>query len=122
MSQKSPQSPLALQWLVFIRDHGVDLKISKEARVLASVLPTYGQGKNIFVTMKGLSKILPMKRDTIIAARQELEDKGLLEDITGKPKSEKQERTYRLTLPGYVEEGRLAALQVSPERDTTSSL
>jgi len=96
------EQPLSLTWLCFIRDHGVDLKVSKEARVLASVLPTYGQGKKIFVSMVSLSKVTGMKRETVRNARQELEDKFLLEDITGKPKDEQQERTYRLTMPGYV--------------------
>jgi DNA-binding Lrp family transcriptional regulator len=132
MSQKNP-APLALQWAVFIRDHGTDLKLSKEARVLGLALLTYGEGKKIFASMVTLSKVTGMKRETVRNARQELEDKGLLEDITGKPKSEKQERTYRLRIPGYAtsspelgrettQQGSVGALQVAPERTTPGPL
>ena len=93
MPQKS-LAPLALEWLVFLRDHGQDLKLTKEARVLASVLPTYGEGKKIFATMVTLSKVTGMKRETVRNARRELQDKGLLEDITGDP--DKQERIERI--------------------------
>lgn len=121
MPQRTP-TPLALQWAVFIRDHGTDLKLTKEARVLALALLTYGEGKKIYATMVTLSKVTGMKRETVRNARQELEDKGLLEDITGKPKSEKQERTYRLALPGYVEDASAGRLQVVPERTTRGPL
>ena len=46
------EQPLSLQWLCFIRDHGLDLKVTQGERALASLLPTYGQGKKIYVTMK----------------------------------------------------------------------
>lgn len=111
--------PLALEWAVFVRDYGVDLKLSKEARVLGLALMTYGQGRNIFASMVTLSKVTGMKRDTVIKARRELQDKGLLEDITGDP--DKQGRTYRLAMPDYVKEGFVGTLHdgnLSPERDT----
>ena len=106
--------PLALEWLVFLRNCGADLKLSKEARVLSAVLPTYGEGKKIFATMVTLAKVTGMKRETVRNARRELQDKGLLEDITGDPA--KQERTYRLSMPGYVSETNMP--KVVPERTT----
>ena len=113
------EQPLSLQWLCFIRDHGVDLRVSKEARVLASLLPTYGEGKNIYVSMVKLTKKSGMKRETVRNARRELEDKGLLEDITGDPG--KQSRTYRLAVPSYVvPEG--VTPKVVPERTTPGPL
>lgn len=98
--------PLSLAWLCFLRDHGADLKVTTPERALASALVTYGEGKNIFASMVTLAKVTGMKRDTVIKARRGLQDKGLIEDITGDP--DRQSRTYRLTMPGYV----------SPERDT----
>jgi hypothetical protein len=95
------EQPLALQWLCFIRDHGVDLKVTLGERALASLLPTYGQGKNIYVTMKSLARVTGWSRNTVTKHRDGLIAKGLLEDITGDP--DKQVRTYRLTVPGYVE-------------------
>jgi hypothetical protein len=95
--------PLALQWLVFIRDHGLDLKVTLGERALASLLPTYGQGKNITVRMKSLARVTGWSRTTVLKHRDGLIAKGLLEDITGDP--DKQERTYRLTMPGYFSEG-----------------
>ncbi len=92
--------PLALQWLCFIRDHGTDLKVTLGERALASLLPTYGQGKNIFVSMVTLSKTTGWSRNTVKKHRDGLIAKGLLEDITGDP--DKQLRTYRLTTPVYV--------------------
>jgi hypothetical protein len=120
-SDDAPKTPLALQWAVFIREHGTDLKLSKEARVLGLALITYGEGKRIFASMVTLAEKTGMKRETVRKARRELQDKGLLEDITGDPS--KQERTYRLTTPGYVvpEEGRVATVyedKVVPERAT----
>ena len=113
--------PLSLAWACFIREHGQDLKISKEARVLALALLTYGAGQRIFASMVTLSGVTGMKRDTVRKARRELQDKGLLEDITGDPA--KQERTYRLTVPGYVvpertTPGPLEDHPVVPERTT----
>jgi hypothetical protein len=100
-SQKNP-APLALEWFCFIRDHGLDLKVTQGERALASLLPTYGQGKNIFVSMVTLSKITGWSRTTVRKHRDGLIVKGLLEDITGDP--DRQLRTYRLTMPGYVSE------------------
>lgn len=77
----------------------LDLKLSKESRVLASVLPTYGRGLNITITNVALADVTGMKRDTLIKGRRELVDKGLLEDITGHAG---QPRVYQLTMPGYV--------------------
>lgn len=95
-----PEQPLALQWLCFIRDHGVDLKVTLGERALASLLPTYGQGKKIFVSMVTLAKVTGWSRNTVKKHRDGLIAKGLLEDITGDP--DKQSRTYRLKTPGYV--------------------
>lgn len=92
--------PLSLQWLCFIRDHGLDLKVTLGERALASLLPTYGQGKNIFVSMHKLAEKTGWSRNTVKKHRNGLIAKGLLEDITGDP--DKQSRTYRLTMPGYV--------------------
>jgi hypothetical protein len=95
--------PLALEWLVFIRDHGTDLKVTLGERALASLLPTYGQGKNIFVTMSGLARVTGWSRMTVIKHRNGLIAKGLLEDITGDP--DRQTRVYRLTVPDYLPQG-----------------
>ena len=113
MSQKNP-APLALEWLCFLRDHGHDLKVTLGERALASLLPTYGQGKNIYVSMVTRSKKTGWSRTTVRKHRDGLIAKGLLEDITWNP--DKQERTYRLTMPGYVshELGR-EATQQTPE-------
>jgi len=94
------EQPLSLQWLCFIRDHGQDLKVTLGERALASILPTYGQGKNIFVSMHTLAKVTGWSRNTVKKHRDGLIVKGLIEDITGDP--DKQSRTYRLTMPGYV--------------------
>ena len=94
------EQPLALEWLVFIRDHGTDLKVTLGERALASLLPTYGQGKNIFVTMSGLARVTGWSRMTVIKHRNGLIAKGLLEDITGDPS--RQTRIYRLTVPDYL--------------------
>jgi hypothetical protein len=100
MSQKSP-APLALEWLCFLRDRGQDLKVTLGERALASLLPTYGQGKDIYVSTAKLAKITGWSENTVRKHRNGLIAKGLLEDITGDP--DKQLRTYRLTMPGYFE-------------------
>jgi hypothetical protein len=100
MSQKNP-APLALEWLVFIRDHGLDLKVTLGERALASLLPTYGQGTNIYVSTAKLAKITGWSENTVRKHRNGLIAKELLEDITGDP--DRQLRTYRLAMPGYVE-------------------
>lgn len=94
------EQPLALAWLCFIRDHGLDLKVTLGERALASLLPTYGQGKDIYVSMHTLAKMTGWSRNTVKKHRDGLIARGLLEDITGDP--DKQSRTYRLTMPGYV--------------------
>ena len=104
------EQPLALQWLCFIRDHGVDLKVTLGERALASLLPTYGQGKNIYVTMKTLARVTGWSRNTVTKHRDGLIAKGLLEDITGDP--DKQTRTYRLVMPGYVEGAQILSTPV----------
>jgi hypothetical protein len=95
--------PLSLQWLCFLRDHGHDLKVTVGERALASLLPTYGAGQTIFVSMHTLSKLTGMSRNTVKKARDGLVLKGLLEDITGDP--DKALRTYRLIVPGYISHG-----------------
>jgi len=92
--------PLVLQWLCHIRDNADELQLSRNARALAGLLVTYGAGQSIYVSMVNLARNLGMGRSTVIAARRELEDRGLLEDITEKP--DKQSRTYRLVIPQGV--------------------
>jgi hypothetical protein len=116
--------PLALQWLCFIRDHGLDLKVTQGERALASLLPTYGQGRNIFVSTAKLTKITGWSENTVRKARNGLIAKGLLEDITGDP--DRQLRTYRLTMPGYVSgdapEGRVYDSATPSEFDPSPSI
>jgi hypothetical protein len=100
-SQKSLPAPLALEWLCFLRDHGQDLKLTLGERALASLLPTYGEGKNIFVSTAKLAKITGWSETTVRKHRNGLIARGLLEDVTGDP--DRQLRTYRLIMPGYVE-------------------
>jgi hypothetical protein len=95
--------PLALQWLCIIRDHGTDLKVTQGERALASLLPTYGQGQHIFVSMHSLAAVTGWSRNTVKKHRDGLIAKGLLEDITGDP--DRLLRTYRLTMPDYVTQG-----------------
>jgi hypothetical protein len=90
----SEQPPLALQWLVHIRDHE---KLTTPELALAAVLVTYGEGKNIFASMVTLAEKTGMSRPTVIKARNGLLEKKLLADITGDP--DKQSRTYRLNVP-----------------------
>jgi hypothetical protein len=66
------EQPLSLQWLCFIRDHGKDLKATLGERGLASLLVTYGQGKNIYVTMKSLARVTGWSRTTVIKHRDGL--------------------------------------------------
>lgn len=97
--------PMSLEWLCYIRDHGKELDVTLGERALASLLPTYGQGKNITVTMKGLADVTGWSRTTVIKHRDGLLAKGLLEDITGNP--ENQKRVYKLNTPGVqnIDEG-----------------
>lgn len=92
-----PQQPLSLQWLVYIRDHGLDLDVTLGERALASILPTYGKGERIFVSMHTLARATGWSRNTVKKHRDGLIKKGLLKDI--EPDEKKQSRTYRLAIP-----------------------
>ena len=94
-----PEQPLALKWLCYIRDNKI--RLSNAAGNLARLLPTYGQGKNIYVSLTTLKDVSGMSWEGLLGARDQLLELGLIEDITkDEPgKKPKQRRTYRLTIP-----------------------